>query len=135
MGRNLSKKSKYYLPKPVREAMIKYAKLYPGWRARYNAIGGTKAMTISDMPRSGNLIDTTQRDGIRRAELDEKMNQIEDAAIKTDSSLFRYILIGVTEDLSYEIMRARHRIPCGKNEYYAKKRRFYYILAQERGEI
>lgn len=44
-----------------------------------------------------------------------------------------YILNGVTEGWSYDILKARLGIPCCKDTYYELYRRFFWLLNKERG--
>lgn len=58
---------------------------------------------------------------------------IERVANETDEILGPYILLGVTEGYSYDILKARYNIPCCKDVYYELYRRFFWLLSRERG--
>ena len=60
------------------------------------------------------------------------MEMVERVAKKTDSELAEYILKGVTEGWSYDILKARMNIPCCKDVYYAAYRKFFWLLSRER---
>lgn len=70
---------------------------------------------------------------IIRAEVSESNPQIEKTAERTDTELAKYILKGVTEGWSYDIIKARLEIPCCKDSYYNLYRRFFWLLNKERG--
>lgn len=53
-------------------------------------------------------------------------------AIATDAELSSYILKGVTEGWSYDILKARLNIPCCKDVYYNLYRRFFWLLNKAR---
>lgn len=57
---------------------------------------------------------------------------IEEAAKTADKDLYKYILKAITEGLSYTYMKTRMDIPCGKDMYYDRYRRFFWILDQVR---
>ncbi|WP_285826487.1 hypothetical protein [Parabacteroides goldsteinii] len=57
---------------------------------------------------------------------------IEDVAEDTDEELASYILHGVTEGCSYDVLRVRYNIPCCKDIYYDLYRRFFWLLSKER---
>lgn len=61
-----------------------------------------------------------------------RMRIIEEAAKKADPDLEAYILIGVTEGVSYDYLYSRLEIPCCKDTYYDRYRRFFWILDQTR---
>ena len=54
-------------------------------------------------------------------------------AYLADGDIWYYILLGVTEGLSYEILQARHNIPCGREYYYNRYRKFFWLLDKARG--
>jgi hypothetical protein len=57
---------------------------------------------------------------------------VEKAAMNADKDLFVYILKAVTEDLSYNYLKSRLEIPCGKDMYYDRYRKFFWLLSKER---
>lgn len=62
----------------------------------------------------------------------ERMKTVEQVAIATDAELSSYILKGVTEGWSYDILKARLNIPCCKDVYYNLYRRFFWLLNKAR---
>ena len=60
------------------------------------------------------------------------MHMLEEIAVETDPVVGPYILEGVTKGLSYNILNARHEIPCGKDMYYELYRRFFWLLDRRR---
>ena len=63
----------------------------------------------------------------------EKIKMIEKVALETDNCLHKYILKAVTEGLSYTYLKTRLGIPCGKDMYYDRYRRFFWLLSKSRG--
>lgn len=57
---------------------------------------------------------------------------VEQTAIEADADLAHYILKAVTEGLSYSHLKARLEIPCGKDMYYDRYRRFFWLLSKIR---
>ena len=57
---------------------------------------------------------------------------IEHTARQADPELADYILKGVTEGLSYDIIKARMNVPCCKDVYYDKYRKFFWLLNKVR---
>lgn len=57
---------------------------------------------------------------------------VEQTAIEADANLAYYILKAVTEGLSYSHLKARLEIPCGKDMYYDRYRRFFWLLSKIR---
>ena len=74
----------------------------------------------------------TESLAIRRIELEEKCKTIEQTAIEADPELYQYILEGVTTDYAtYRYLKDAKKIPCGKDMYYDRRRKFFYLLSKK----
>ncbi len=62
----------------------------------------------------------------------ERMQAVERAAMETDPYLASYILKAVTEGLSFNYLKARLEIPCSRDMYYDRYRKFFWLLDKER---
>lgn len=67
------------------------------------------------------------------AECTSAMKMIEGSAVKADSILSTFIFESAVKGLSYDVLRARKPIPCGRDYFYERMRRFFYILSIEKG--
>jgi len=95
-----------------------------------------KSQQYSDMPHGSGVGDPTMESAIRAAQLSKDTELIEQTAIETDSGIYQYIILAVTEQgINYEILKALRNIPCGKNYFYTRRRHFFYLLAKKRGMI
>ena len=59
---------------------------------------------------------------------------IERTAIETDPYLYlyNYIVKGVTEGKSYTYLKTKLGIPCGRDMYYERYRKFFLLLNESR---
>lgn len=105
------------------------------WKSKYNDIEISLRSVPADSPSVVNSeISTPTEDlALTRLYYKERMELIERTAEETAPVIGRYIFIGVTEGVSYEIINRRESIPCGKNEYYNLYRRFFWLLDRARG--
>ena len=69
----------------------------------------------------------------RKVQVDVEYWQIEKVAIEADRYLSQYILKAVTENLSYTYLKTKMGIPCGKDMYYDRYRKFFWLLNKVRG--
>lgn len=76
--------------------------------------------------------DPTAKRAIMKAHYSDLIDLVEKAAIDTDQYLHNYILKAVTEGLSYTYLKSKLEIPCGKDMYYDRYRRFFWILNEYR---
>lgn len=91
-----------------------------------------KSIEITDMPTAHNGTDATQELAIRRAELEKKCTLIEEVAREADAGIYQYILKAVTnEGITYNYLQTVMNIPCSKNMYYDRRRKFYWLLSKK----
>lgn len=74
----------------------------------------------------------TEKHAIIKMHYIERMHMVEKAALEADIDLNRYILKAVTEDLSFNYLKSVLDIPCGKDMYYDRYRKFFWILSKLR---
>lgn len=126
----LSENSKYHLSKHRYLELKHFCLQYPEWRERLNAITDISAIDPGRLG-SGQLANETERIAIEKAALRNKINRVENTAMKADPDLWIYILKGVTEERAYTYLRNTMGAPCSKNMYYDRYRRFFWLLAQD----
>ena len=87
------------------------------------------AMEITDMPTSHNPGNSTQQLAIRRTVLEQSCQLIEQTAIEADTDIYQYLLKAVTQDdVTYRYLKMIMGMPCGRNMYYDRRRKFYWLL-------
>lgn len=74
----------------------------------------------------------TEISTILRADYIYRMEMVEKAAKEADMFLEKYILKSVTENLSYTYLKTVLNIPCSRDLYYDRYRRFFWILNEYR---
>lgn len=130
----LSEKNPYWIERHRYYELNHFCLQYPIWKKAYAALDGLSRRP-SDMEvfsKNGVVGDPTARCAEARSHYLERMKTVEQAAIATDAELSTYILKGVTEGWSYDILKARLNIPCCKDVYYNLYRRFFWLLNKAR---
>jgi hypothetical protein len=94
-----------------------------------------KCQQYSDMPHGIGVGEPTAQAAERAAELSKDCELIEQAAIATDSTMYQYILLSVTEDIPYRYLKALKNIPCYEKGFIKMRRQFFYLLAKKKGMI
>ncbi|MBK5261275.1 MAG: hypothetical protein JJE17_01730 [Peptostreptococcaceae bacterium] len=106
---------------------------YHEWKEELKENNNTLgSRVLSYMPRGtpGNALEALV---IKRARLIDKCELIEQAAIQADPELYQYIIKAVTNlDITYNYLKTTMAIPCGKNVFYERRRKFYWILSQKK---
>lgn len=130
----LSEKNPYWIEKHRYYELKHFCLQYSIWKKAYASLDGfgRRPMELAIFIATGDISDPTAKIGIARAYYSERIRMIERVAEQTDVQLAPYILQGVTEGCSYDILKVRMGIPCCKDTYYELYRRFFWLLNRER---
>lgn len=130
----LSSKNRYWIDRHRYYELKHFCLQYPSWKAAYAA-----ALKLSYKPLYFDTIDSgrhvgnpTERQAELRVFYSNRIEMVEHVAKDTDQVLAKYILAAVTEGLSYDVLKARLDIPCCKDMYYDRYRRFFWLLSKAR---
>lgn len=86
---------------------------------------------LTGMPHGTGISDATGRLALRRVKLTEQCELLENTAKEAAPDIWEYILKGATNEVAtYQYLRQRMNIPCGKNYYYERRRKFYFLLSE-----
>lgn len=131
----LSVKNKYWIDRHRYYELKHFCLQYLQWKKTYAALDElSMTSSIFDRTPTSNIPgDLTAKYAMRKAYYSEKINLIEKAAMDADKDLYIYILKAVTEDLSFTYLKSRLEIPCGRDMYYDRYRKFFWLLSEARG--
>lgn len=130
----VSSKNKYWIDKHRHYELKHFCLQYPLWKKAYAAFDNSSISlsTIESFPTSNIPGDPTAKRAVMKAHYLERIKLIEEIAMEADRYLYKYILKAVTEDLSYTYLRSKLDIPCGRDMYYDRYRRFFWLLSEAR---
>lgn len=130
----ISENNKYWISKHRHYELKHFCLQYPEWKKEYLTLGVPSASSAMLEVISSNHTpsDLTARYAIRRVYYAERIDLIEKIAREADKYLYEYILRAVTEGLSYTYLKSKLKIPCGKDMYYDRYRRFFWLLSEAR---
>lgn len=130
----ISEKNKYWIDKHRHYELKHFCLQYPEWKRAYAMFGDVNVplSTIDGFPTSNLPGDPTAKRAVMRAYYADKIKMIERIAMETDRYLYGYLLKAVTEELSYTYLKSKLKIPCGRDMYYDRYRRFFWLLSKER---
>lgn len=126
----VSKNNKYWINKHRHYELKHFCLQYPLWKKLYKEIDGYGDCILNDIRTSKTNIpsDPTFNAVTAKLEYLNKMKLVEQTAIATDVDLSDYILKAVTEGLSYTILKTKLNIPCSRDTYYDRYRKFFWLL-------
>lgn len=130
----ISEKNKYYIDKHRYYELKHFCMQYKEWKKAYlSCCESIIFSSIFEERISTNIpSDLTGKYAILKAQYAEKINIVERVAKEADPDLYPYILKAVTEGLSYTYLKSRLDIPCSRDMYYNRYRKFFWLLSQER---
>ena len=130
----VSIKNKYHITKHRHYELKHYCLQYPTWKKAYlDCLDQDIPMSmVEGVQDPGGVYDPTSTRAVTRAYYSNKMQTIEQTAKDADKYLWQYILKAVTEGLSYTYLKTKLDIPCGKDMYYDRYRRFFWLLSEVR---
>lgn len=130
----LSVKNKYWIDRHRFYELKHFCLQYKYWKKVYSALHdmGTVRATLKDVPGPKGMSDITASCAIRKTELANRIKMVESAAIEADRELWYYIVKAVTEGLSYTQLKMQFDIPCSRDTYYDRYRRFFWLLNKYR---
>lgn len=131
----ISRKSKWWIPK-YRFLELKYFCLqYPEWKEEASEI--IWAVSKPNVIQNGSVSQAEFRDptgnlAARLSVLNSKIAMVSEIAHTSDETLGDYILKAVTEDVSFVKLKTIYEIPCERDMYYDRYRKFFYILSRSK---
>lgn len=130
----ISEKNKYWIDKHRHYELRHFCLQYPEWKKVYKELSNANKplSMIERIPASNIPGDPTAKRALMCAYYSDKIKLVEQVAIETDVYLHKYLLKAVTEGLSYTYLKTRLNIPCGKDMYYDRYRRFFWLLSKAR---
>ena len=130
----ISVKNKYWIDKHRYYELKHFCLQYPEWKRAYDICGipTMSSSMLERIPSSNMHGDPTAIYAMKKVFYQERIELIETVAMETDKYLYEYILRAVTENLSYTQLKTKLDIPCGRDMYYDRYRRFFWILSEAR---
>lgn len=130
----ISEKNKYYIDKHRYYELKHFCLQYKEWKKNYELCNESIifASTVDRLPGSGGVSDITAKYAMKKLCYGQRISIIEQAAKDSDEFLYPYILRAVTEGLSYTYLKTSLGIPCGRDMYYDRYRKFFWLLSEAR---
>ena len=130
----ISAKNKYYIDKHRYYELKHFCLQYHEWKKAYATCNESLifASNLDRMPCSNTPSDLTAKYALKKAYYGERIDLIERIAVEADDFLYPYIIKAVTEGLSYTYLKTRLDIPGGRDMYYDRYRKFFWLLSESR---
>ena len=125
-----SKKSKYYISQHAFLTVYHHCLNYADWKAEYDASIGLQHGNSDGGSRIGN---PTASQAIRLMDLSKRIDLIRNTAHDVEPDLDPWLLMYVTdESMTFDKLKALG-MPCERDMFYDRRRKFYWIMAKKMG--
>lgn len=128
---SISHKSPYYISKHRYYELKHFCLQYKEWEKEYNDLSFIKSHMPKATDGKSSMSDNTSAIAIKMAIISKNMEMVKKCSINSDASLAPFIFKAVTEGRSYTYLSNVLGIPCGKDMYYDRYRKFFFLLSQE----
>ena len=125
----LSKKNQHYVSKHRYLELKHFCLQYPEWVEELREIDGMVGRGGGEIKGDRQASDPTADAAMRRMILQKNIDLVRRAVQETDSSLFYWLFLAVTEERSYTYLKEIKGIPCSRDTFYRRYREFFWIIS------
>lgn len=127
----IPRSEKYYLASYRYLELKAFCRQYRDWQVGLKQCYGIKGNGFGQVIRGSEHSDPTERAVELAEKYRNKIDMVELAAKLADESLASYIILNVTQGLSFDALdRMSKRPPCGINQFYEARQKFFWELDQ-----
>lgn len=139
MGTNIrpeiSKNKKYWISKHQYYELKHFCLQYREWKnfvLYLEEMIGNVSNRIKVVDIKGPPANQIEKLVERKMFFENKMALVEKMSAVSDNEIGNYIFKAVTEGRSFDYLRTKFDIPCGRDMYYDRYRKFFWLLSKER---
>lgn len=86
---------------------------------------------ITGLPCGNGMNNPVEQAVLKAEQLSRDVELIHNTAVETDCEISEAILKNVTQGIQYDYLE----VPCGRRQFYAKRQKFFFLLAAKKGMI
>ena len=129
----VSRRNPYWINKNRYYELKYFCLQYNDWRKEYSNLNGYPEHSCSVITVNNQTAGYTEDNILlRRLHLKGLMDLVAETCNEASPELGVYIFKGVTEGRSYEYLKTKLEIPCGRDMYYDRYRKFFWLLDRKR---
>lgn len=130
----ISKKNKYWIDKDRYLELKHFCMQYSRWKSAYSELSsGYIPGGIKTGEKSTDISDPTANIVLLMQSYSFKIEMIEQTAIEADADIYKFIIMAATDNIPFVLLKTKYDIPCGKDMFYERYRKFFWILDKKRG--
>lgn len=123
---------KYKIPPELYKHTMSYVGMYKTWLKEYNLLTDTmKGVNLDGMPHGTGTGQPTEKLAIRRAELRNRMEKVEESIKEVCPDMYDCLLKAYINNISFDVAKVFLNLPCERTFYYTTRRKFLKILSEK----
>ena len=126
---DISPKNKWWISKHRYYELKHYCLQYPEWNDMYLYFGNLLSKDLSGTTKQPSK--PVEYMAEQREYYKKHMDLVKKCCVLADPDLSNYIFKAVTKGLSFVNLKTVYEIPCGKDMYYDRYRKFFWILSRK----
>ena len=127
----VSKSNRYWISRHRYYELKHHCLQYPEWQEIVRNIPYLQSRLAANPNHTAEWQDATERLAERLDIYKSKISRVENLVKVAGGDLADWLLIGVTQGVSYVKLRDNYGIPCCKETYYEAYRKFFWLISQE----
>lgn len=128
-----SKKNKYWISKHRYYELKHFCLQYYEYKSAYNDLSSGYIPAGIRLNEPGKAYtDPTATMAILMEEYLANIKLIEESAYEADEQLATYILKAVTQEFSFNYLKYYEEMPCSRDMFYDRYRKFFWILSKKK---
>lgn len=136
MGTNIrpevTKKSQYYINRERYYELLHKCRQYDIWKEKYRQLAKGSIPCSASKPEIGKAYgNPTENSVILMEDYAEKIALVNECAHLADEYMAPYIILAITQKLSYEYMNSFMGLAASKSSFYEKYRKFFWLMDQK----
>lgn len=130
---DISEKNKYWISKHRHYELKHFCLQYGTWEKAVRDLDGFRGNSGGEERGRSNIPgDPTAKCVELRTGYLDRMDLVRRVAYEADPYLADYIFQAVTEGLSFTYLKSKLNIPCSRDTYYDRYRKFFWLLSESR---
>lgn len=128
----IDKTDPYIIPHCRYLALKNYCSKYQFWKYAYDNFDDlyfARKYVNSEVECNPAYCNPTEDKIVLKSEYAKRVKFIDDSAYEADPEIWRFIVDSVSKNLSYEYLRYQCKMLRTKDEFFAAKKRFFWILS------
>ena len=118
----VSPKSDYYISKMRRMELKYFCLQYDEWKTYMSWIDGRGG--------TDEWADPTSEEAIKRIIFARNIQIIDKSCELAGGDIARFLKVAVTKDVSYVELKTKYEIPCGRDYFYDRYHKFWFLLSR-----